>query len=121
MQMYCTRLLFTRRDLGESNDDAILITAHPDVPDIFEVLYRSPEVKMDRKFHASRSGVLDYIEDTLTSMRHDMDPFESIQVLTSIHPSVLYHVSDMDESVTRDLILKMIGDSLRRSVTCAPR
>lgn len=119
--MYATRILFTRRDLGESSDDAILVTADPDTPDIFEVVYRTPEVKMDRKFFASYSGVLDYIEDTLTSMRHDMDPFENIQVLTAIHPSVLYHVSDMDESVTRDLIIKMIGDSLRRSVARVPR
>lgn len=119
--MYTTGILFTRKDRGPVHDDGITISAHGGSTDIFEVVYRSPELKMDRKFLASFSGVLSYIDDTLTSMRYDNDPFEKIQLLTVIHPSVLYHVSDMDDDEVRNLILNMVRDSLRYSVTAVPR
>jgi hypothetical protein len=119
--MYSTRILFTRKDKGSAHDDGITIKPLPDSTDIFEVVYRSPELKMDRKFLASFSGVLSYIEDTLTSMRYDTEPFEQIQLLTVIHPSVMYHVADMDDDEVRNLMLNMVRDSLRYSVTAVPR
>ncbi len=119
--MYFARILFTQKNGGPADDDSITIQAHPESAEIFKVIYHSPDLKTDRMFLAGFSGVLSYMEDTLVSMGHDMDPFENIQVLTLIHPSVLYHVSDMDMSSTRELILDMIRDSLRYSVNTLPR
>ena len=53
-------------------------------------------------------------------MRCDIDPFENVQLLTTIHPSILYHVSDMDDYATRDIIINMIRDSLRFDVSTVP-
>lgn len=114
-------LLFIHSGKGAAHDDRIIITPYNGSHEIFEVLYRSPELKTDRKFLASFSTTMGYLDDTLTSMRHDTEPFESIQLTTSIHPAILYHVSDMDESSTRELILKMIADALKFEVTRVPR
>ena len=114
-------LLFTRKDKGSAHDDKIIVSRHEECSDIFDVVYRSPELRSDRKFIASFSGVLSYVEDVLTSMRHDIEPFENIQMMTVIHPSVLYHVSDMDESMVRDLILNMARDSMRFDTRCVSR
>lgn len=119
--MHCFSLLFTRKNHNSHHDDKIIVRTHERSHDVFEVTYSSPELRLDRQFSASLSSVIHYIEDSLTSMRHDIDPFENIQVTTSIHPSVLYHVSDMDESSVRDLILNMLRDSLRFDVSTIPR
>lgn len=119
--MYGAILLFTRKDKGSAHDDVITISSHSNSREIFEVVFRTPELKMDRKFMASFSSVVQYVEDILTSMRCDTDPFENIQLLTPIHPNILYHVSDMDESGNRDLVLNMIRDALRFDVTAVPR
>lgn len=114
--MHCFTLLFTRKNERSTQDDKIVVTTHPDSSDMFQVVYSTPELKMARKFVASFTGVLDYANDVLTSMRNDTDPFECIQVSTAIHPVILYHVSDMDESDTRDMVMNMLRDSLRFSV-----
>jgi hypothetical protein len=115
--MLCAAILFTRKDRGAAHDDKISIISYNDSTEIFEVVYHNPEVKRDRVFLASFSGVLTYVEDVLTSMRHDVDPFENIQLNSSIHPAILFHVSDMDESVTRDLLVNMVRDAMRFHVT----
>ena len=119
--MYCSALLFTRKNKGSAYDDKILVSPHEGSHDIFEVKYRNPETNNDKMFLASFSGVLTYIEDTLTSMRMDVDPFEHIQLNSTIHPAILFHVSDMDESGNRDIILNMVRDSMRFSVTSVPK
>lgn len=120
--MSSVSLVFTRKGSGfAADDDRILIKAHGDSREFFDVVFHTPELKSDRKFMASFSGVLRYLEDILTSMRCDTDPFECVQLLTNIHPSVMYHVSDMDESSNRDLILNMTGDALRFDVATVPR
>ena len=119
--MISTTLLFTRKDKPSAYDDRIMIAPYSGSHEIFEVTYRNPELKTDRKFLASFSTLLHYVEDILMSMEHDMDPFEDIQVSTNIHPDVFYHVSDMDDSTIRELILNMIRDSMRFDVKAVPR
>jgi hypothetical protein len=119
--MRCFTLLFTRRGRSQSHDDEVYVSPYEGSRSIFEVVYKTPELTRDRRFLASFSGVLQYLEDIMMSMRSDVDPFEQIQLNTAIHPSVMFHVSDMDDSETRDVIINMIGDSLRFEVTSRAR
>lgn len=98
-----------------------MVTTHPDSSEIYRIVYLTPELQTTKRFLATSSQVLSYVEDILTSMRYDVDPFENIQVSTAIHPIVMYHVSDMDESSTRDLILNMLRDSMRFNTRLVPR
>lgn len=114
-------LLFTRKGKGPYHDDQIRVSPYEGSHSIFAVVYKTPDLNRDRRFLASFSGVLKYVEDILMSMRADIDPFEQIQLSTAIHPTVMFHVSDMDESVNRDIIMNMVGDSLRYEVTSQAR
>lgn len=114
-------LLFIHEGKGSAHDDKVVFVPYNGSHEIFEVTYYSPDLKTGRRFLASFSSAMRYAEDMLTSMRHDTEPFESIQLTTAIHPAVLYHVADMDESSTRDLMLNMIADALRFEVTRVPR
>lgn len=119
--MLCFSLLFTRSGETARSDDKIFVSSYEGSREIFEVKYFTPELRTGRRFLASFSGVLHYIEDTLVSMRNDTDPFESIQVNTSIHPAVLFHISSLDESPNRDLIMNMVRDSLWFNVEPVPK
>lgn len=114
-------LLFTRKGKSAAHDDQIRVYPYEGSHSIFEVVYKTPDLNRDRRFLASFSGALHYVEDILMSMRSDVDPFEQIQLTTAIHPTVMFHVSDMEDSETRDVIINMIGDSLRYEVTSQAR
>lgn len=119
--MYSFYLFFTRKGKSPAYDDEIYVTPYKGSQSIFEVKYRTPELSRDRRFLASFSGVLQYVEDILMSMRADVDPFEQIQLNTAIHPVVLFHVSDMDESANRDIVMNMARDAMRYEVTSRAR
>jgi hypothetical protein len=57
-----------------------------------------------------------YLDDVLKTFRHDADPFEYVQVSTQIHPSVLYHVSELDCCQVRHLIVDTVEAAIERPV-----
>lgn len=103
-------LFFTKKN---DTDDIITIRSSEVVPDLYSVRFETPDMKTAKKFMISGDRVLDYVEDILYSLSRDTDPFEHIQLSTSIHPSVMYHVSDLDDRVIRKLIVTMIRDAMR--------
>jgi len=115
--MIKAELFLTR--VGEpraSNDDTIKIAESPDARELFVVTYRTPDYVSRKRFIASEHRVLDYVEDILVSLQHDTDPFEFVQINTVIHPTIMYHVSDMDKASIRELILNVIRTALRTDV-----
>ena len=109
-------LLFTRKGRGFTHDDQITIFSVPECSQAYKVVYHTPELKRDKVFTTSYHGVMQYIEDTIFSMVHDLEPFEHIQVYTAIHPSVLYSPGDMADEGVRKLIINMIRDALRHDI-----
>lgn len=110
-------LLFTRKGKGPRHDDRISICSIPECAEAYRVTYRTPELSRDKEFTTSYHGVMQYLEDVLFSMVHDLDPFENIQVYTAIHPSVFYSPGDMADEDIRRLILNMIRDGLRHDIS----
>lgn len=110
-------LLFTRKGKGPRHDDRILIHSIPECAEAYKVTYRTPELTRNKVFTTSYHGVMQYVEDVLYSMSHDLDAFEFIQVYTAIHPSVLYCPGDMADNDIRRLILNMIRDGLRHDIS----
>jgi hypothetical protein len=114
--MIRTTLYLTRRDAGQDQDDAIYISTNGESRELFDVVYRTPELKKAKTFTTTESHVLDYVADILRALSSDTDPFENVQLTTAIHPSIFYHVSDMDSSTVRGDILSMIQTALRMNV-----
>jgi hypothetical protein len=115
MQRAC--LLFTRKNRNSSHDDRISINAIPECAEAYKVTYHTPDLRRDKEFTTSYHGVMQYLEDILFSMIHDLDPFEFIQVYTAIHPSVFYSPGDMADEDIRRLIMNMIRDGLRHDIS----
>jgi hypothetical protein len=66
-------------------------------------------------FSLTRAGVRRYLENLLYSVSKDQDPFEKIQISSSLGPSIMYHVSDLDD--VHSTIIGSIDDALYVDVT----
>lgn len=120
--MHCVTILFTQKDMSQSHDNKINVSTNQNNSrDFFHVRYDSPEYTFSKTFMSSFSGVISYIEDTLASMRYDTEPFEHIQINTTIHPPVMFHVSDLDDCEIRSLIVNMVSDSMRFGITSSTK
>lgn len=97
----------------EDRDDVVKIYDVGAASDIYRVVYSTPETTKATQFYTSRDALSAYIVDLLSSLRYDTDPFEYVQVTTAIHPSVVYHVSDLDNPSVRHLIEDLIYSTLR--------
>ena len=111
--MHNARILFARKNKGCAHDDSIIISAVKGCPEMFNVSYMSPEFNKERRFTASYSSTLDYVADILSSLQYDTEPFELVQLITAIHPTVMYHVADMSDYEIRSILMNQVRDSLR--------
>lgn len=100
-----------------SSDDVIHMYDDDEFHDMVRIVYSTPEWKKSSEFFLPIPKAMDYIHTTLKTLTHDSQPFEYVQVSTSIHPSVLYHVSDLDDSDVRYLIEETIEAALCRPVS----
>jgi len=112
--MSTVTLLLTKRN---QRDNKISIKRDSDYHGMFEVRYQPHEVDVNaHKFYLSESEVYYYIVDVLRSLDVDNDPFESLQVMTPTHPSIMYTVADIGDCCVRTNILDIIRMSLRTRV-----
>jgi hypothetical protein len=109
--------LYIQRKEGTSDtDDVIYLHESSMLHDTVEIVYQSPDLRKAKKVILSTSKAMAYVNHILKSLCHDMEPFEYVQVSTMIHPSVLYHVSDMDNREVRYLIEDMVEMALHHYV-----
>jgi len=99
---------------GAETDDKILFYDDSDYHEMVRVVYSSPELRKDNAFYLTVPRAMGYLDDVLKTFRHDADPFEYVQVSTQIHPSVLYHVADLDCCSVRHLIVDTVEAAVTR-------
>ena len=116
MSMYTVVLRLTRKKEPEaSNDDKIIVQHNVQYFNLFDVTYSTPELKVDRKFTADESDVMDFFSDILRGVQTDTDPFEYLQISTSIHPVFIFKVREFG-CENRCNIMNMIRFALRADV-----
>jgi hypothetical protein len=98
------------------NDDVIHMYDDDEYRDMIRITYSTPELKKSTEFYMTVPQTLQYLSDTLKSLNCDAQPFEHVQVSTVLHPSVLYHVSDLGCCQTRHLIEDTVETALRRPI-----
>jgi len=110
--------IFIQRKNGTSkkDDDIIKFFEDEDFHVMVRVKYSTPDLTKDNTFYLPTSRAITSLDDVLKTFRHDADPFEYVQVSTQIHPSVLYHVSDLDCTEVRHLIEDTVEAAIRRPV-----
>lgn len=105
-----------RTEGGSSSDD--IVRMYEDEHELIRIVYSSPEFggKKGRKMYVSMTKAIDYLGDLMKSLTYDNQPFEFFQVSTAIHPSVLYHISDLETPEVRHIIQDMTEMTLRQSL-----
>lgn len=114
--------LFLQRKAGnESNDDSIRIYEDDSYIEMYKVVYSTCEVRRDAQFYMTRGNVVNYVSDLLKSLKYDSEPFEFVQITTAIQPSILFHLSDLDNSDVRHLIEDSVSTSMKVPVELVKR
>ena len=98
------------------SDDIIRLYEDDDIREMIRIVYSTPELRKGTAMYVPAPKAMLYISDLLKTLRHDSQPFEYVQVTTAVHPSILYHVSDMDNYEVRHLIEDTVEVALRQSV-----
>lgn len=99
------------------NEDDVLRIFDDDVhPDMYRLVFKAHDMQGPNEFYLSDRDLQDYISETLKSMQNDMDPYEYVQVMTAIHPSILYHVCDLESQAVRWQVEDMVVAACRRPV-----
>jgi hypothetical protein len=109
--------IYIQRNMSSRSDDTVYIYDTPNCSEVYRVVYKTPESVLATQVYMGRSAVFSYVSDLLKSLTHDVVPFEHVQVNTCIHPSVVYHVSDLDSKDVRRLIENMIYDAAKTKMT----
>lgn len=100
---------------SERRDDKIEFNRGENPEELITVTYTPGELrKTTYTFYLARQGVQRYIYNILYSLRKDQDPWEKIQVSPATSPSIMYHVSDLDEA--EGAILDIVDQILYVSV-----
>jgi hypothetical protein len=108
-------LRFLRSGSTSSAEDDVLRVSD-DSDGLYRVSFQALGMKKASVFYLNRDDTLDYISTILKTLTYDTAPFHELQVDTILHPSVLYHVSDLDNRDARSLVLDTISDTLRTEV-----
>jgi hypothetical protein len=100
-----------------NEEDRINIYEDETHREMFRLTYKSADSsKTLKEFYMSERRALNYISDILESLNHDVDPFEYLQVLSDIHPSVMYSVFDLDDEDIRTEIENIVSDAMLTGV-----
>ena len=109
-------LRFQRKSGLPPTDDVLRIMDDDEYHDTYQVDFNPGNGRGQYRYFLTRPALLDYIADILRTMPHDADPFEYLQIDTQMHPTVLYHVSDLDDPMVRHLIEDTVETALVRSI-----
>ena len=103
--------------ITKTNQDDILRIYDDDVhDDMYRVVFKPHDGTALNEMSLSYRELQDYVSTILKSLERDNDPFEYVQVMTPIHPSVLYHVCELDDRETRWRIEDMIFLACRKAI-----
>jgi hypothetical protein len=103
--------------VNNTNEDDIVRIFDDDVHnDMYRVVFKAHDMVGLNEFHMNYRDLQDYISDMLKSTQNDTDPYEYVQVMTAIHPSIMYHTSELEKREVRWQIEDMVGVACRCTV-----
>ena len=104
-------------------DDELKVERVVQTPALTEPLFRlafttttSSGTRVTYRSYLNRRGLETYIHSTLKSLRVDHDPFDIVQVSSSVYPSFMYKVDEMGWEI-RDTIMDIVMTTLNSEVT----
>lgn len=104
--------------ITKSNEDDILRIFDDDThDDMFRVVFKPHDIIGGcNEMYLSYKDLQDYVSTILKSLERDNDPFEYVQITTPMHPTVLYHVCELEDTNTRWHVEDMVFLACRKSI-----
>lgn len=99
---------------GDNEDDKIEFIRGERAEETLRVEYSPGESRTKYVFILSRSGVRRYLGNLFQSLQLDQDPWEKVQISPVTGPSIMYHVSDLNDA--EDIIMETIDGLLYTDV-----
>lgn len=100
----------------ENRDDILQIFDDDTHDEMFRVTYKPNDSSGLNEFYLSYRELQDYFSTILKSLDRDTEPFEYIQISTSMHPAVMYHTSDLEDRDVRWRVEDMVFHACRKSI-----
>ena len=82
-----------------------IITIRQNLSRDFVVTYSDRECSVRYSFVASRDNLVDYFWSVFDFLRIDEEPFERVQIVSPVHPSIILAV----KTLTRDKVRIVVG------------
>lgn len=112
--MLKAKLYFTRR---QGTDDIVQFYDDEEYFEMIRIVYTPGEhTKKSNEFWLTRRDTFGYVSTILKSLESDNDPFEYVQLQTAIHPSIMYPVSEFEDTEKRWLVEDMVRDAIHANV-----
>lgn len=103
--------------INKNNEDDILRIFDDDMHhDMYRVVFKPHDAQGVSEMYLTYHDLQDYISTILKSLERDNDPFEYVQVTTPIHPSVLYHICELEDRETRWHVEDMVFLACRKAI-----
>lgn len=103
--------------INKNNQDDILRIFDDDkYVDMYRVTFKAHDAPGVSEMFLSYHDLQDYISTILKSLERDNDPFEYVQVITPVHPSVIYHVCELEDRETRWHVEDMVFLACRKQI-----
>jgi hypothetical protein len=115
---YILTIMVVRDENNKSRDDVIRFSSSSARPDMVDVSTSFEGKKHEYNTTMTRDRCPHYVRTLIRSLVKDDDPFESIQVNSSLFPSVLYKLEDLeDDTLTQTTLHDLVCVSFGTHVT----
>jgi hypothetical protein len=100
----------------DNRDDILKIFDDDKHCDMYRVVFKPHDATGANEMYLNYHDLQDYVSTILKSLERDNDPFEYVQVMTPVHPSVLYHVCELEDRETRWHVEDMVFLACRKPI-----
>ncbi len=101
----------------DNRDDILRIFDDDTHEDMYRVVYKPHDIPSGvNEMYLSYPDLQDYFSTILKSLENDTEPFEYIQIMTPIHPSVMYHTSELEDREVRWRVEDMVFLACRKAI-----
>jgi hypothetical protein len=120
--MRLLKIHLTRTDAAVNDDDVISFHTVSENPDFIKVTVEyaatgtAEKSGFSNSFMFSRGSAYDYTMTVVGSLIRDDDPFEYVQLNSSMFPSVIYRVEHLEDPDVRSAIQDIVWSSLNTTV-----
>lgn len=89
------------RNVGGPDD---IVSIHQNLNGDFVVLYCDHESSVRYTFRGSKENVITYLWAVFDFLRIDEEPFERVQIVSPVHPSIMLYVKQLTDAKVRTVM-----------------